>query len=1484
MQPSNLRNSLLYSPRDERDNCGFGLIADMAGKASHELLATALTALANLSHRGAIGADGKTGDGCGILMAMPEAFFRQYAGQAQLHLTPQFAVGMVFLPTDFEAAKHCRDELTKQLRQELLTVAGWREVPTDPSVLGQIASASLPRIEQVLINSPAGWSKHDLERRLFMARRRTEKALAGNKAFYICSLSGLVIVYKALAMPVDLTTFYPDLKDPRLTTSIALFHQRFSTNTTPQWRLAQPFRFLAHNGEINTISGNRAWARARGPKFITPLIPDLQTAAPFVSEDGSDSMSLDNMLEVCLAGGMDIYRALRLLVPPAWENRDDMDPDLRAFYEFNAGHMEPWDGPAGIVMTTGRHVACTLDRNGLRPARYVITDNGWLTLSSEVGVWDYAPESVIEKGRVGPGEMLALDTETGELWRSGAIDLLLKERHPYKHWLEQHSHTVNIPNEDVLGEPVLNKTQLKIWQKLFGISREEREQVLRVLAEQGQEAIGSMGDDTPLAVLSQQSRSIFDYFRQQFAQVTNPPIDPLRESYVMTLNTRLGSEHNVFAEATGEAQRYVLHSPILSHGVFRFLTSATRAKGRVLSLTAALDEPLDVAIDRLVTTAVDAVRSGTVMLVLSDREQHAEFYPIPAVLACGAIHQRLIQEGLRVDANLIVETASARDPHQFAVLIGCGATSVYPWLAYAVITDLAAEGESEKALTKYRKGIEKGLLKILSKMGISAIQSYRGAQLFEAIGLHAEVVERCFPEVACRIQGATYADLQADILRLHKQAWDERVSLNLGGLLKFQHGGEYHAWSPDVVQTLQQAVSTGDTELYQRYAALVNTRPVAMLRDLLQVRDEIAAKPVTAKQLEAVQDEAGILRQFDSAGMSIGALSPEAHETLALAMNRIGGRSNSGEGGEDPKRYGTERVSKIKQIASGRFGVTPAYLMSAEVLQIKIAQGAKPGEGGQLPGDKVSAEIAALRHATPGITLISPPPHHDIYSIEDLAQLIFDLKSINPKALVSVKLVAEAGIGTIACGVVKCGADLITISGYDGGTGASPLTSVKYAGGPWELGLAEVQQALVANGLRDRVVLQVDGGFKTGLDVVKAAILGADSFGFGTAPMIAMGCKYLRICHLNNCATGVATQNLTLRKQHFVGTAEKVINFFRFVAQDTREWLARFGVSDLKSLQGRTDLLQIAEGQTDKQLHLDMKPVLAQIESPVVYAKPEVVAVQDLNSQIVNELKPLLDGSEPIRRHYRIRNRDRSVSAALAGELASRYGDAGSPLPIQLQFRGNAGQSFGVWNAAGVELHLIGDANDYVGKGMAGGRLIIQPPDNSRFIAEQTPIMGNTCLYGATGGELFARGRAGERFAVRNSGAVAVIEGCGAHGCEYMTGGVVVVLGRAGKNFAAGMSGGLAFVLDQDGDFHRRVNAELVEVIPLADVHMPGFSQYLRGLLETHAKYTGSRIGAALAREFGSAIRQFKVVKPRQFALQALLPTQHKAVKLEVVA
>ncbi|MFA7097936.1 MAG: glutamate synthase large subunit, partial [Gammaproteobacteria bacterium] len=1273
-------------------------------------------------------------------------------------------------------------------------------------VCGSEALRSLPRIRQIFINIPDPIHDDAAERRLYIARRRTEKALEANDpTFYIPSLSTRVLSYKGLVMPVNLPVFYPDLQDERLASSLCVFHQRFSTNTWPQWRLAQPFRYLAHNGEINTIQGNRYWSVARGRKFETPLIPRMDDVRPLVSMTGSDSSSLDNMLEALLAGGMDVLRAMRLLIPPAWQNVESMDPDLRAFYEYNSMHMEPWDGPAGIVLTDGRYAACVMDRNGLRPARYVITRDRHITLASEIGVYDYDQSEVLTKGRLKPGQMIAADTATGRLLLSEDIDDMLKSRQPYKQWLREHAKRLEGDEgmQVLTGEP-LDRDLLRTYEKMFNVTFEERDQVLRVLAESGQEAVGAMGDDTPFAVLSRQVRSLYDYFRQQFAQVTNPPIDPLREQIVMSLETCFGREKNLFEESPAHAARIVVNSPVLSEAKFRKLLAVkdpAYAHARI-DLNYPAELGLRRAIEAVCDEAVAAVRSGKTILVLSDRDIRLGRLPIPAPLATGAVQHRLIKEGLRCDANIVVETATARDPHHFAVLIGYGATAVYPYLAYECLHDLMRTGEitskdAARIGEAYRKGINKGLYKIISKMGISTIKSYRGAQLFEIVGLHPEVVDLCFTGTTSRIGGAHFADLEEDQRRLAREAWNPRKSTRQGGLLKFVYGGEYHAYNPDVINTLHAAVRSGDYGKYLEFAATVNSRPVTVLRDLLALKRDVT--PIPLDEVEPVE---AILPRFDSAGMSLGALSPEAHEALAIAMNRLGGRSNSGEGGEDPARYGTEKMSKIKQVASGRFGVTPAYLVNAEVLQIKIAQGAKPGEGGQLPGHKVNELIARLRYAKPGVALISPPPHHDIYSIEDLAQLIFDLKQVNPQALVSVKLVAEAGVGTVAAGVAKAYADLITISGYDGGTGASPLSSVKYAGSPWELGLSETHQTLRANDLRDKVRLQTDGGLKTGLDVVKAAILGAESFGFGTAPMVALGCKYLRICHLNNCATGVATQDKGLREHHFIGLPEMVMNYFRFVAQETREWLARLGVHSLTDLIGRTDLLEILPGDTPRQQKLDLTPILS--KNGVPDDKPQYCIAPNNAPFDKGELaeRMLADTLDAIAHkrggvfHYTVRNDNRSIGARLSGEIARRHGDHGmDDAPIVLRLKGTAGQSFGAWNAGGLHLYLEGDANDYVGKGMAGGKIVIAPPPEAQFRSNENVIMGNTCLYGATGGKLFAAGLAGERFAVRNSGAHAVVEGVGDHGCEYMTGGVVVVLGPTGFNFGAGMTGGFASVL-----------------------------------------------------------------------------------------
>ncbi|QXI38202.1 glutamate synthase large subunit [Pseudomonas xantholysinigenes] len=1469
----------LYHPEEFKDNCGFGLIAHMSGEPSHHLLQTAMQALTCMTHRGGINADGKTGDGCGLLMQKPDQFLRAVAQEHfAVELPKQYAVGMVFFNQDPVKAQAARANMDREIVNAGLKLVGWRKVPIDTSVLGRLALERLPQIEQVFIGGE-GLSDQEFAIKLFSARRRSSVANAHDADHYICSFSHKTIIYKGLMMPRDLAAFYPDLGDERLQTAICVFHQRFSTNTLPKWPLAQPFRFLAHNGEINTITGNRNWAVARRTKFANDLIPDLEELGPLVNRVGSDSSSMDNMLELMVTGGIDLFRGVRMLVPPAWQNVETMDADLRAFYEYNSMHMEPWDGPAGIVMTEGRHAVCLLDRNGLRPARWVTTRNGYITLASEIGVWDYKPEDVIAKGRVGPGQIFAVDTETGQILDTDAIDNRLKSRHPYKRWLRQHATRIQATLTDDQGVASYDADQLKQYMKMFQVTFEERDQVLRPLGEQGQEAVGSMGDDTPMAVLSQRVRSPYDFFRQQFAQVTNPPIDPLREAIVMSLEICLGAERNIFQESPEHASRVILSSPVISPAKWRSLMNLEREgfDRQLIDLNYAESVGLEAAIRNIADQAEEAVRGGKTQLVLSDRYIAPGKLPVHASLAVGAVHHRLTEQGLRCDSNILVETATARDPHHFAVLLGFGASAVYPYLAYEVLADLIRTGEVlgdlDEVFKYYRKGISKGLLKILSKMGISTIASYRGAQLFEAVGLAEEVVGLSFKGVSSRIKGARFVDLEGDQKLLAAEAWSARKPIQQGGLLKFVHGGEYHAYNPDVVNTLQAAVQQGDYAKFKEYTTLVDQRPVSMIRDLLKVK--VADQPLPLEQVEPLE---AILKRFDSAGISLGALSPEAHEALAEAMNRLGARSNSGEGGEDPARYGTIKSSKIKQVATGRFGVTPEYLVNAEVLQIKVAQGAKPGEGGQLPGGKVNGLIAKLRYAVPGVTLISPPPHHDIYSIEDLAQLIYDLKQVNPQALVSVKLVAEAGVGTIAAGVAKAYADLITISGYDGGTGASPLTSIKYAGAPWELGLAETHQTLRGNDLRGKVRVQTDGGLKTGLDVIKAAILGAESFGFGTAPMIALGCKYLRICHLNNCATGVATQNDKLRKDHYIGTVDMVINFFTFVAEETREWLAKLGVRSLGELIGRTDLLDVLPGDTERQQYLDLSPLLG---SPHIPAdKPQFCEVDknppfdkgELAEKMVAMALPAIRDQAGGEFSLDICNCDRSIGARISGEIARLHGNQGmADKPITFRFKGTAGQSFGVWNAGGLNLHLEGDANDYVGKGMTGGKLTIVPPAGSPFETQHSAIVGNTCLYGATGGKLFAAGTAGERFAVRNSGAHAVVEGTGDHCCEYMTGGFVCVLGKTGYNFGSGMTGGFAYVLDMDNSFVDKLNHELVEIQRISGEAMEAYRSHLARVLGEYVEETGSEWGRELSENLDDYVRRFWLVKPKAANLKQLL-------------
>lgn len=1476
--------SRLYAPAFEKGSCGFGLLAQMDGRQSHALLQVAIDSLMRLTHRGAVDADGKTGDGCGILLKMPRSFMLEEAKKLNFNLTRLFAVGQIFLSQDESRSKQEKETLEELLGELKLKCAGWRVVPTDPEVCGETALQSLPRIEQVFVNAE-NISEEEFECKLVVAQHRANNKLhAPNRPFYIASLSSRTISYKGLVMTHNLPVFYPDLKNKKMETSICVFHQRFSTNTWPQWWLAQPFRFLAHNGEINTIKGNRNWACARMHILNTPRLPDLCELNPFERTDSSDSSSLDNMFEILLAGGLDFTHAMRLLVPPAWQNIHFSDADMRAFYAYNAMSMEPWDGPAGVVLTDGRHVGCSMDRNGLRPARYLITKDRHIMLASEIGVHDYSPDEVETKGRLKPGEMLSVDTATGKLLLSEDIDNELKQRKPYRAWMDKN--LITFPSEAQTDtkpkKEFFSQKKLAVYEKLFGVSAEEKEFVIRVLAEAAQEATGSMGDDTPLPVFSSITRSIYDNFRQMFAQVTNPPIDPLREKIVMSLKTYLGPEINPFDELSPH-KIIEIDSPVLSeerlHAILNCHDLAFKYHRFDLNIPA--EASLEKELKALCDAVVQRIRdSEMTLVVLSDHKISRTQIPIPALLACGAVHQRLIQEGLRCKVSIIVETATARDPHHFATLIGYGASAIFPYLSYQILHQMPAKNKrsaddaAPATLTaQYRRGINKGLLKILSKMGIATIASYRGAGLFEIVGLSDEVVSFCFTGTANRLGGADFDDIQNDLLRVRWSAWNEKTALPQGGLLKYTHDGEYHAYNPDVVKSLQVAVQSGSYEDYKTFSNHVHNRPPMVVRDLLELQTRL--KPVPLQEVESIDT---ILPRFDSAGMSLGALSPDAHETLAAAMNALGARSNSGEGGEDPARYRTDKVSKIKQIASGRFGVTPYYLTQAEVIQIKIAQGAKPGEGGQLPGHKVNALIANLRYSKEGVTLISPPPHHDIYSIEDLAQLIFDLKEVNPSASVSVKLVAEAGVGTIAAGVAKAYADFITVSGYDGGTGASPLTSIKYAGSPWEIGLTETHLMLRANDLRHRIRLQTDGGLKTGLDVIKAGLLGAESFGFGTAPMIAMGCKYLRICHLNNCATGVATQNQELRMRHFIGKKEMVMNYFKFVAEEVREYMAMLGVRKFEDLIGQTQFLKVHNDLPEKQCHMHLEDLLSQGDIPkdrshfCTLPKNEPHDKGRLAQKIMSDMTPHIAGKTTATKTYSIQNIDRSIGGRLSGEVVRHYGNTGmGNTPLSLHFTGTAGQSFGTWNAGGVVLSLEGDANDYVGKGMAGGEIIIYPPEPLKKSGKDMPIVGNTCLYGATGGKAFIAGQAGERFGVRNSGAVAVVEGVGDHGCEYMTGGAIVVLGKTGINFGAGMTGGFALVLDQKYDFNDLYNHELVEIYRVDVEAMNAQRDYLKNLIVAHCTKTNSVWAQEILDNFSKYLPLFWLVKPKQLQISSLL-------------
>lgn len=1467
----------------EHDACGVGLICTLNDAPSHTLVQQGLRVLQRLSHRGAYGCDERTGDGAGILVQMPDLFLREVARAEGIRLPDPgaYAVGMLFLPKDPALQQTSRATFERLVQAQGQQVLGWRLVPTCADVLGVSAAAVEPAIWQVFIQAAPGLDVAAFERKLFIIKRQARHVIR-LPDFYVVSLSARTLVYKGMLMPDQLDRYYPDLTDPRFSSRLALVHSRFSTNTWPRWPLAQPFHLLAHNGEINTLRGNINALRAREALLRSELLgEDLAKILPLLDETGSDSQMLDAMIELLYRAGRSLPHAILMTIPEAWAHEDYMDDRLKAFYEYHACLMEPWDGPAAVCFTDGRYAGAVLDRNGLRPARYTITRDGLVVLASEAGVLELTPERVVEKGRLQPGRMFLVDLEEGRLVRDEEIKAMLSRRQPYGLWLQTYLRTeVHLPAAQALPRTT-NLETLRQQQRLFGYSLEELRMILAPMVQKTDDPVGSMGDDTPLAVLSDFPRLIYDYFKQLFAQVTNPPIDAIREKLVTSLYTYLGGEGNLLAEMPEQARRLRLEHPVLTPEKLAQIKALDEVSLRATTLRTTFDlaagaNGLVAALDTLCAQAAAAVRDGFTILVLSDRAAGPGRAPIPAAVAVGAVHQHLIRTGLRARCSLVVDSGEPRQVHHLCVLVGYGADAVCPYLALETVADLVRMGEIaelhvHEAQQRYVKALCKGLLKVMSKMGISVFQSYRGAQIFEIVGLAQTVVDRCFTGTASRLGGVDFEVLAEEVRLRYEQAYPEEPVANVssdaldrGGFYQWRRGGEHHRYNPLTVAKLQHAVRAHNPKDYEAFARLVNdeSQRLCKLRGLLDFIP--AARPIP---LEEVEPWTSIVRRFKTGAMSFGAISKEAQEVLAEAMNRMGGKSNTGEGGEDPERYdrNNPRRNAIKQVASGRFGVTIGYLASADEIQIKMAQGAKPGEGGQLPGEKVYPWIARVRHSTPWVGLISPPPHHDIYSIEDLAQLIYDLKQANPKARVSVKLVAETGVGTVAVGVAKGGADVILISGHDGGTGASPITSILHAGLPWELGLSETHQALVTNGLRERVVVEVDGQLQTGRDVAIAALLGAQEFGFATAPLVAMGCIRMRKCHLNTCPVGIATQDPALRKK-FTGQPEHVINYFYFVAEELRQIMAQLGFRTVEEMVGRVDRLRIRSTDHWKARYLDLRPLLKKVETPKMlqpfYLKPSVRrGASTLDERILPQLKPALLHREPVRLHVMIRNTDRTVGARISYEIASRYGENGlREDTIWIDCEGSAGQSFGAFLAPGVTLRVIGEANDYFGKGLSGGKLIIHPPARAAYLAELNIIIGNVALYGATSGEAYIRGRAGERFAVRNSGACAVVEGVGDHGCEYMTGGRVVVLGPTGRNFAAGMSGGIAYVLDVDGLFaERRCNLDMVELMPVAD---EADIAELHQMIARHYAYTGSPVARWVLEDWPNILERFVKVFP----------------------
>ncbi|MGA2284421.1 MAG: glutamate synthase large subunit [Candidatus Dormibacteria bacterium] len=1473
----------LHDPRLHHESCGVAFVASLRREPTHEVVSAGLEALRNLGHRGATGSDPLSGDGAGILLQTPDALLRREAGFA-LPGPGAYGVGMAFLPRDASGRADCEALVAGACHDEGLRLLGWRDVPVEPGCAGPTALAGMPVTRQLFV-AAVGLEGDQLERRLYVLRRvierRSDAVGLTRDHFHLASLSSRTVVYKGMLTADQLPVFYPDLRDPAAISRLAMVHARFSTNVLPRWDLAQPFRLSAHNGEINTLRGNVNWMRARQSKFRSPHYgADIAKLRPVIDELGSDSSQFDNALELLTMAGRSVEHAIMMMIPEAWDRNPLMDEERHAFYEFHASLLEPWDGPAAIAFTDGRLVGATLDRNGLRPARWLVTDNGWVVMASEAGVLPIPEERITKKWRLEPGRLLLVDTEAGEILDDDAVKSVLSRRHPYRQWIRQGA--VRLDELDPVAEPPEpDPGTLLVRHRIFGYTEEELKLLLAPMARDGEEPVGSMGNDSPLAVLSERPVNLFAYFKQLFAQVTNPPIDPIREELVMSLATSLGAGGNLLEQGPAQAKRLEVPTPILSNADLETIRHVTQRQfpAATVSITFHSDggvRALEEGLERICRLASEKIREGYTVLVLSDRHVDANHAPIPSLLATAAVHHHLVREHTRSGVGLVVETGEAREVMHVALLVGFGAETVNPYLALETVGELHRRGllpggtDLARARERYIHALYKGVRKVISKMGISTIESYAGAQIFEAVGLAPELVSRYFPGTASRIGGVDLDIVAEETLMRHRTAFPERSvdapGLPGGGEYQWRRDGEAHAWNPTTISLLQHAVRGGGSETYRAYAEEVDdeSRTLKTLRGLLEIQS--GGDPVPLDEVEPATE---IVRRFCTGAMSFGAISKEMHETLAIAMNRLGAKSNTGEGGEDPARYvpdanGDDRRSAIKQVASGRFGVTANYLVNADELQIKIAQGAKPGEGGQLPGGKVDEVIARLRFATPGVGLISPPPHHDIYSIEDLAQLIHDLKMANPRARISVKLVSEVGVGTVAAGVAKARADHIVIAGYEGGTGASPLSSVKHAGVPWELGLAETQQVMVDQGLRSRVVLQVDGQMKTGRDVVVAALLGADEFGFSTAPLIASGCVMMRVCHLNTCPVGIATQDPELRRR-FAGTPEHVIGFMLYVAEDVRERMAALGFRRFEEMVGRSDLLHPRSVDHWKASRLDLSALLRRPEAPAEetrHTRAQQHHLEDVLDQRLIELAtPALERGDPVRLKLRVRNVDRTVGGMLSGAVARRYGEQGLPDDtIRIDLHGSAGGSFGAWLAPGITLSLRGEANDYVGKGLSGGRLVISTPPGAARAAEENVVAGNVALYGATAGEMFVNGMAGERFAVRNSGAVAVVEGVGDHACEYMTGGRVVILGRTGRNLAAGMSGGIAYAVDLDGRLHERCNLTMVGLEELDGDD----AELIHELIQRHHAYTGSLLAARMLDEWTATLASFVKVMPNE--------------------